>query len=401
MIFHTSKHIFAHIDCNSFYASCEVLRDPTLKGKFVAVWDQIIIASSYECKKLGIKVGTPIWEAQRILGKRLILKYPDHAWYRQVSERLMTYLSGRLWKVEIFSIDELFVEITGMSGDYEEFAETIKNEIYRDIGIAVSIGIANTRIRAKMFGDLRKPFGSFVEFDTSEIEQVFQTLAVTEIPYIAKWNSARLGSRVQTVYDFYKMEWMAVSKLLGRNGSVLWLELHGVDSWTPHDTQKKRQSIVCSRSFNRGMTESMTTLWNAILSNFERAYETMLAEKQWARIIGVILRTKEFTYSNRSLDMGEVNIDRSRMLESLKYLLKEAYSQGVTYRTTGVTFMGLTSFTPKQLSLFDIPDKVHVHNEKISNALSKLKSRFGENIISQGMIRENTKQELPVLFEVG
>lgn len=73
-----------------------------------------------------------------------------------------------------------------MAEDYEEFAETIKNEIYRDIGIAVSIGIANTRIRAKMFGDLRKPFGSFVEFDTSEIEQVFQTLAVTEIPYIAK-----------------------------------------------------------------------------------------------------------------------------------------------------------------------------------------------------------------------
>lgn len=73
-----------------------------------------------------------------------------------------------------------------MSGDYEEFAEAIKIEIYRDIGIPVSIGIANTRIRAKMFGDLRKPFGSFVEFDTSEIEEVFKTLTVTEIPYIAK-----------------------------------------------------------------------------------------------------------------------------------------------------------------------------------------------------------------------
>ena len=96
-----------------------------------------------------------------------------------------------------------------------------------------------------------------------------------------------------------------------------------------------------------------------------------------------MLRTKEFTYSNRSLDMGDVNIDRSLMIESLKLLLNEAYLNGVTYRTTGVTFMGLTSFTPKQLSFFDIPDEVHVHNEKISNALSKLKSRFGENIISQ------------------
>ena len=81
--------------------------------------------------------------------------------------------------------------------------------------------------------------------------------------------------------------------------------------------------------------------------------------------------------------MGEVNIDRTRMLESLKILLNEAYSIGVIYRTTGVTFMGLTSFIPKQLSLFDIPDKIHIHNEKISNAISKLKSRFGENIVSQ------------------
>ncbi len=400
MIFHTSKHIFAHIDCNSFYASCEVLRDPSLKGKYVAVWDQIIIAASYECKRLGIKVGTPIWEAKRILGKKLILKNPDHSWYRQVSERLMTYLSKRLWKVEIFSIDELFVEITGMSGNYEEFAEIIKNEIYRDIWVPVSIGIANTRIRAKMFWDLRKPFWSFVEFDTTEIEEVFKTLAVTEVPYIAKWNSARLGSRIETVYDFYKMEWMAVSKLLGRNGSILWLELHWVDSWIPHDTEKKRKSIVCTRSFNHGMTDNKDTLWRALLSNFERAYETMLAEKQWARIIGVILRTKEFSYSNRSLDMGDVNINRTLMIESLKILLNEAYSNGVIYRTTGVTFMGLTSFTPKQLSLFDIPDKVHVHNEKISNALSKLKTRFGENIICQWMIRKNTKQELPVMFEV-
>ena len=170
--------------------------------------------------------------------------------------------------------------MTGMSHDYAEFAETIKQEIYNDIGIPVSVGISNTRIRAKMFGDLRKPFGSFVEFDREEIESVYKTLAVTEIPYIARGNSARLGSGIQTVYDFYRMEGMQVSKILGRNGSVLWLELHGVDTWIPHDTTKNRRSIVCSHSFNHGMTENIHTLWREILCNFERAYETMLSEKQ-------------------------------------------------------------------------------------------------------------------------
>ena len=99
-----------------------------------------------------------------MLGKKLIKKIPDHSWYRQVSERLMNYLSGRFGKIEVFSIDELFVEVTNLADYYGEFAETIKKEIYHDIGIPVSVGISNTRIRAKMFGDLNKPFGSFVAF---------------------------------------------------------------------------------------------------------------------------------------------------------------------------------------------------------------------------------------------
>lgn len=153
-----------------------------------------------------MKTGTPLWEAERMLGKKLVKRIPDHSWYRQVSERLMQYLTAKLGKIEVFSIDELFAEVTGIAGDYEEFANSLKEEILHDIGIPVSIGISNTRIRAKMFGDLRKPFGSFVEFDTEEIQSVFKTLAVTEVPYIARGNSERLGSTVKTVYDFYAME---------------------------------------------------------------------------------------------------------------------------------------------------------------------------------------------------
>ncbi|MBP9779401.1 DNA polymerase IV [Candidatus Gracilibacteria bacterium] len=401
MNFQTSRHIYAHIDCNSFYASCEVLRDPSLKGRCLCVGDQISIAASYEAKRYGIKTGTPLWEAKRILGKKLIIKPPDHAWYRQVSERLMKYLTDKLGKIEVFSIDELFAELTHIPGRYDDFAESLKEEIYHDIGIPVSIGISNTRIRAKMFGDLNKPFGSYVDFNTADIEELWKTLPVTEVPYIAKGNSTRLGANIKTVYDFYAMEGMAVSNILGRNGSTLWLELHGVDCWVPHDTNKKRKSIACTRSFNHTMTDSSTILWNQVLFNFERAYETMLAEKQGARVIGVFLRTKEFTYTNRAFDMGEVNIDRPRMLEILKNLFESVYSQGIIYRTTGVTFSELSSFTPKQLSLFDIPDTVHIQNERVSNVLTKLKTRFGEGVISQGILKSNKKQDLEVLFEVG
>ncbi len=98
----------------------------------------------------------------------------------------MKYLTDKLCKIEVFSIDELFAELTNIPGRYDEFAESLKEEIYYDIGIPVSIGISNTRIRAKMFGDLNKPFGSYVDFNTSDIEELYKTLPVTEIPYIAK-----------------------------------------------------------------------------------------------------------------------------------------------------------------------------------------------------------------------
>lgn len=175
-----------------------------------------MIAASYEAKRLGIKVGTPIWECQKILGKKLVQKVPDHKFYREVSDRVMAYLSDKLGHIEVFSIDELFAEVTGMAEDYAEFAEKLKEDIYHDIGMPVSVGISNTRIRAKMFGDLHKPFGSFVEFATAEIEDVYRTLGLREIPYIGRGNADRLGYGIRTVHDFYAMDPWEVSRLLGK-----------------------------------------------------------------------------------------------------------------------------------------------------------------------------------------
>ncbi len=95
MFFKSSTSVYAHIDCNSFFASCEVLRNPALKGKCVCIGDQISIAASYEAKKFGVKTGTPMWEAERILGERLIKILPDHKFYSDVSKRLMCYMEKK------------------------------------------------------------------------------------------------------------------------------------------------------------------------------------------------------------------------------------------------------------------------------------------------------------------
>lgn len=400
MLFLTSTSVYAHIDCNSFFAACEVLRNPALKGKCVCIGDQISIAASYEAKRFGIKTGTPMWEAERILGHRLIKILPDHTFYGEVSAQLMTFLKKRFGTIEPFSIDELFVPMTGLSDDYGVFAEEIKHEIRKVIGIPVSIGVSNTRLRAKMFGEFRKPFGSFVSFDTPEIETIFSHLPVRDIPYIARGNSERLGMHIRTVLDFYRLSPFHVQKTLGKNGVTLWLELHGVDVWRPHDVDKKRKSIISSRSFNHTITDNRHTLWQHCLENIERAYESLLGEKQAVRMIGVLLRTKSFENQWAWRDIGKATIDRAVIQQTIRELFQEAYDPDTLYRSTGIGFAELTPFIPRQLSLFDRENTRHSENEKLAEVISKLKGRFGKDVIGCGFIREKKeKEDIGVLME--
>ena len=401
MYFHTSKTLYAHIDCNSFYASCEVLRDPSLKWKPIIVWDQITIAASYEAKRLGIRVGTPFWEAERVIRKDLVKKHPDHAFYREISERLMGYLETRLGKLEIFSIDETFATVSGMAPEYEKFAHDLKVSIYHDIGIPVSIGISNTRLRAKMFGDLHKPYGTTVIWDTDEVEALWKKLPVREVPFIGRGNADRLGAHIATVYDFYAMNPRTIEKLLGKNGVVLWCELHGVDTWRPRDIEKKRKSIVVSRSFNAEITNNPHFLWRQALVHFERAYETLMSEGQWVRVIGIFLRLRDFTYSSKYADLGETTIDRGKMLEALRPLFHSAYTPESDYRTVGITFAHLSPFSPRQLSVFDVREERIEHDARLHTALEWLRARYGASIIHEGYVTKHKKEELGVLFEVG
>ena len=112
MKFKTSKKIYLHIDCDSFFASCEELRNPDIRWKYVCVWDEIIIACSYEAKKLWIYTWLPVWEAKKILKKQGIFIEPDLFYYWEVSKNFINFLEKYTFNIEQFSIDEAFCEIT-------------------------------------------------------------------------------------------------------------------------------------------------------------------------------------------------------------------------------------------------------------------------------------------------
>lgn len=191
MKFKTSTSTYAHIDCDSFFASCEILRDPSLRGKYVCVGREIIVAASYNAKRLWVKVGTPIWEAKKILkGKDAHFFGVHMTLYAEISRKLMNYLRENTLDVRIFSIDEAFVEIGGiaeMQGvDIERYVKKLQADILKTIGVPVSIGVSNTRLKAKIFSKVNKPFGICIGMYSETQEEIFRKLSFREIPFIGR-----------------------------------------------------------------------------------------------------------------------------------------------------------------------------------------------------------------------
>lgn len=307
MIFKTSKEIYAHIDANCFFVSCERLRNPYLYGKFVVVGGDIIITASYECRKFGIKVGTPIWEAESILGDKLIKIPPDLRYYTEISQKFMEFLGEKALAVEPFSIDEAFLHLTGIpertyAGDYEVYCKNFKREILQKIGIPVSIGLGNTRIKSKIFSDIHKPFGHWIGFDDEKENELFTKLSVREIPFIGKATEQHLGHSIRTVADFRNMGFFELDRLIGKNATTLWLELHGVDVWNGSYGNSLSKSITRSRSFNHALTDNHYILWQRFLENFEKAYHELILSQCELSSVGVLLRAKDFSQTGNSYE---------------------------------------------------------------------------------------------------
>lgn len=330
MILKASHELYAHIDCNCFFVSCERLRRPELRGRMVAVAGDIIVSASYECRTYGVGVTTPIWKAREILGPDLVCVRPDLAYYSKISREFLEFLGTKGLSVEPFSIDEAFVRFTGIpecthGGDYEAFVSELRDEILARIGIPVSIGLSNTRIKAKILSDINKPFGVCVGLDQEDEDRYFQSLPVRAVPFIGKGMENRLGKSIKTVQDFRNMSFFELDRCIGKNATTLWLELHGIDAWNARDSGRIPKSILRSRSFNQSMSDNRQLLWERMVANFENAYrELSLIGCELVRV-AALLRSKEFERVSEEYDFGVSTSDRSRIQEALRACFERAW----------------------------------------------------------------------------
>jgi DNA polymerase V len=267
-----------HLDADCFYVSAERVRYGHLIGVPVGVIGNqgaCVIAKSYEMKKAGVATGMPIWDALKVCPDGLYVKR-DFRWYEILSRMMLEIMREYSPRVEYYSIDEFFFEVTPGAGQDEiHYAEMLRDRIWERVRVPVTVGIGRTKTLAKLISDTAKPFGARAILDRAAEEVLLTGNAITEVAGIAGRRERRLLPwGIKTCMDMAQADRRLIRKLLTASGEALWWELNGeaVLPIRPHRIPHK----ILSRGGSFGeATGDPNVLWAWLVRNLERLIEEL------------------------------------------------------------------------------------------------------------------------------
>ncbi len=379
--------MFIHLDCDSFFASCEILKNPTLKWKHVCVWSEIIVACTYNCKALGIKTGTPIWEAKKILKNHWVFLPGDHPYYEKISDQIFDYLRDCTLSLEPFSIDEAFCEITWLPELYklslQRYLKNLQTNIMKEIWIPVSIWCADTHIKAKIFSKINKPFGIYIWFDDEKEIALYKKLEVWKIPFIWKAHQNKLHWYAKTIYDFVGLWFWDLKNRFWKSATDLRLELAWVNAFIVRKSPEIK-SMSRSRSFNYTINSDKRFLLLQLHEHFERLFENLTEQNLEIKSASILLRTKTFQTLIFENKLQEHTNNRNLILWVLLNLFENNYTKDLLYRSVWVIFNNLRSHLPQQKNIFDWPIRWSENNYKLYKAIENINNRYWTHKVSFG-----------------
>lgn len=348
---------FAHIDADCFYASCELLRRPELKGKPLCVLssqDACIVAKTYDAKAAGISTGMAVWEARKKLPNAVYIP-ADFRFYGLVSHKMFAILRRFTPVVEQYSIDEAFADLYGLRSlwrmGYDGLADAIRDTVRQEAGITVSVGVSVTRTLAKMASDANKPDGSTI-VSGHDIAPFLQGQSVRDIPGIGGNRSALLRKfGIRSALDFANAPESLVRRLLGRGGFDLWRELNGQRVFGIEHRPRLPKSMA--RTASLGVRTTDHRLVRAHLSRHcFRLGMDMLAQDIVARRFTVMLRLGNFErlYRETRLPRATGNLLAIQRVagEALSTLLKD----GMVVNACGIVATEIVPSATGQQELF-------------------------------------------------
>jgi len=384
--------LVALMDCNNFYASCERAFAPGLKSRPVVVLsnnDGCVIARSQEAKDLGIRMGEPEFKCRERCARAGVAVFSsNYALYGDMSARVMATAGSMVPRMEVYSIDEAFLDLTALPGGAEAHARLIRERVRRDTGIPVSIGAGPTKTLAKAANRLAKKDpsmgGVLLMPGGAADRELLARLDVEDIWGVGPRHGRRLRERgVRTALDFMGLPREFVRKTMTVGGLHTWLELHGTPCLPLELAPKPKQSIVSSRSFGRPVI-SLEHLREALSQYVSRAAEKLRAQKSRAASILVFVQTNTFIegepqYSASQSQALDPPTDRtSRLIAQGVAVLERIFRPGFRYKKAGVMLCGIEQAEGSQLSLLHAPDG---RGDRLMDALDRVNARWGRDTL--------------------
>lgn len=387
-------------DCNNFYASCERVFNPSLIGQAVIVLsnnDGCVIARSNEAKALGIKMGQPLYQVKELIEKRKVAVFSaNFALYGDLSRRVMETLREFAPALEIYSIDEAFMDLRGIDvNSLSEFGLRVSKTVKKHTGIPLSVGIAPTKTLAKIASKLCKQYpklnGACVMHRKEDIDKVLKKFPIEDVWGIGRRYSKMLNSiGVQSAWDFTQLSPELVRKKMSVVGLRTWRELQGTPCIEIETVLPDKQQICTSRSFAKEITD-LEELKTAISNFTVTCSEKLRKQKCVCGELNVFIYTNRFRsdmpqhYENKIVRL-EVPTDSS--LELVKYAinaLSQIFHEGYGYKKAGVILSRISPKSGQQTQLFDTVDR-DKHNRimEVVDTVNKHQGRRSILLACQG-----------------
>ena len=412
--------IIFHIDVNSAYlswtaveqlkngAGTDIRTIPAIIGGDQTSRHGIVLAKSVPAKKYGIRTGEPVANAFRKC-PNLHMEAPDHEMYHQRSQELMDFLRSYTPDIEQVSVDECYMDFTGIAGQYESSVEAafeIKDEVKKRFGFTVNIGISDVKVLAKMASDFQKPDRVHTLFK-KEIQEKMWPLPVSDL-FMAGGSSVEVLKKleIQTIGDLAKADVKLIELHLKSHGKRLWEFANGIDDSVVESEKTEAKGIGNSTTLSKDATTTEEAL-KVLLALSESVGRRLRNQGYRAGMVNVEVKYADFTVNSHQKQLMRETSSDQNIYQAAALLFREMWN-GSPIRLLGIRTSKLVrEDEPQQLSLFDLNISKNEENiskevrrlensqkhEKLDQALDEIRKKFGNDAVVRASFLKKSEKE--------
>lgn len=381
------KHYIALADCDCFFVSAERAFNPRLDGRAVAVLsnnDGCVISRSREAKALGLKMGEPYFMAKKRLPQVLYVR-ANHDLYRSISAKVMAKFKSFTPDVEVCSVDEAYLDLTGTKllyrQNYIKTAQMIRQAVWDELHIPVSIGLSTTKTLAKLASDKAKNAGGVFAIGSAERNKILTQTLIADVSGVGRKLLLKMREEcIFTALDFVMRPDYWVKARFGTYGADLKAELSGIPLFKVEPDDKAPLSIQQTSAL-REFSSDIAVLKTDLCRHIHTACRKARSEGAKAAAIEVMLRTKDFKVVTARAKLDFASNQETEITPPALRLLTQLFTPAVVWRSTGITLTGLVYGEREQLDLFQPAKK---SDDRLGSILDELEEKFGKNIVHLG-----------------